>query len=156
MVKGGKYRFYTCAKEYYHIDQYSFDTEALLISGNGANVGYIHYYKGKFNAYQRTYVLDKFVHNITYTKYYLDKFLSHRIASEKNEGNTPYIVLGTLRDLNIKLPCLSEQIKIADFLTDFDNEIINQTQILDQLKLQKQSLMQKLLTGQVRVINKGN
>ncbi len=151
MVKGGKYRFYTCAKEYYHIDQYSFDTEALLISGNGANVGYIHYYKGKFNAYQRTYVLDKFVHNITYTKYYLDKFLSHRIASEKNEGNTPYIVLGTLRDLNIKLPCLSEQIKIADFLTDFDNEIINQTQILDQLKLQKQSLMQKLLTGRVRV-----
>ena len=54
MIDNGKYRFYTCAKEYSLIDKYAFDTEALLISGNGAYVGYIHYYKGKFNAYQRT------------------------------------------------------------------------------------------------------
>src|SRR5699024_1674725 len=58
MVPNGKYKFFTCARETYQIDKYAFDTEALLISGNGANVGYIHYYKGKFNAYQRTYVLD--------------------------------------------------------------------------------------------------
>ena len=53
-------------------------------------------------------------------------------------------------------PCLEEQTKIADFLTNIDNGITKQTEILDQLKLQKQSLMQKLLSGQVRVINKGN
>ena len=56
MVENGKYRFYTCAKDYYKINEYAFDTDALLISGNGANVGYIHHYEGKFNAYQRTYV----------------------------------------------------------------------------------------------------
>jgi restriction endonuclease S subunit len=44
-----------------------------------------------------------------------------------------------------------EQTKIADFLTCIDDEITKQTEVLDQLKLQKQSLMQKLLTGQVRV-----
>ena len=59
MVSNGEYRFYTCAKEYYQIDKYSFDTDALLVSGNGANVGYVHHYKGKFNAYQRTHVMDK-------------------------------------------------------------------------------------------------
>ncbi|RIO60024.1 restriction endonuclease subunit S, partial [Staphylococcus hominis] len=59
MVANGKYKFFTCARETYQIDNYAFDTEALLISGNGANVGYIHHYKGKFNAYQRTYVLDR-------------------------------------------------------------------------------------------------
>jgi hypothetical protein len=32
MVVGGKYRFYTCAREFYQIDEYAFDTEALLIS----------------------------------------------------------------------------------------------------------------------------
>ena len=68
MIDNGKYRFYTCAKEYSLIDKYAFDTEALLISGNGAYVGYIHYYKGKFNAYQRTYVLDNFSQNIQYIK----------------------------------------------------------------------------------------
>ena len=46
MRPNGEFRFYTCAKEFYLIDEYAFDTEALLISGNGANVGYIHYYKG--------------------------------------------------------------------------------------------------------------
>ena len=66
MNKDGKYRFYTCAAEYYRINSYAFDTEALIISGNGANVGYIHYYKGKFNAYQRTYILDNFFYDIKY------------------------------------------------------------------------------------------
>ncbi len=48
MVENGQYRFYTCAKEYYRINEYAFDTEALLISGNGAHVGYVQYNKGKF------------------------------------------------------------------------------------------------------------
>ena len=35
----------------HRIDDYAFDTDALLISGNGANVGVLSiYYKGKFNA----------------------------------------------------------------------------------------------------------
>ena len=99
MVENGRYRFYTCAREFYKIDQYAFDTEALLVSGNGANVGYIHYYKGKFNAYQRTYVLDNFRENIGYIKLYLDRYLKKRILQEKFEGNMPYIVLSTLKDM---------------------------------------------------------
>jgi len=59
-VENGQYPFFTCAERPFYIDNYAFDTEALLISGNGANLGYINYYKGKFNAYQRTYVLDHF------------------------------------------------------------------------------------------------
>jgi type I restriction enzyme S subunit len=53
MVGDGEYPFFTCAREHYWIDNFAFDTEALLVSGNGANVGYVHYYLGKFNAYQR-------------------------------------------------------------------------------------------------------
>lgn len=52
-VENGQYPFFTCAERPFNIDSYAFDTEALLISGNGANLGYINYYKGKFNAYQR-------------------------------------------------------------------------------------------------------
>ncbi len=89
MVENGQYRFYTCAKNYYYINNYAFDTEALLVSGNGANVGYIHHYNGKFNAYQRTYVLDAFSENIIFIKYYLEQSLHKRIATEKKEGNTP-------------------------------------------------------------------
>lgn len=51
----GIYRFYTCAKEHSFIDDFAFDKESILISGNGAYVGYVHYYNGKYDAYQRTY-----------------------------------------------------------------------------------------------------
>lgn len=123
MVENWEYRFYTCAKDYFKIDDYAFDTEALLVSWNGANVWYIHYYKGKFNAYQRTYVLDKFDGNIFYIKYFLEKFLKNRIWIEKKDWNTPYIVLGTLADMKILFPSLSEQEKIADFLSAIDEKI---------------------------------
>lgn len=152
MCVDGKYKFFTCAKEIYLIDEYAFDTEALLISGNGANVGYIHYYNGKFNAYQRTYVLDNFKNSIHYTKYVLDKYLEEQIAREKCAGNTPYIRMSTLSDMNIKIPkSLQEQKAIAKILSTADKEIDLLTQELEQLKLQKKGLMQLLLTGIIRV-----
>ncbi|PLD11328.1 restriction endonuclease subunit S [Klebsiella pneumoniae] len=144
MVAGGKYRFYTCAREFYQIDEYAFDTEALLISGNGANVGYIHYYSGKFNAYQRTYVLDGFNHNIAYVKYFLDMYLNERIYGEKKEGNTPYIVMGTLADMQIKLPIIKEQTKIANFLSALDDKIAVTKAELDKLKTWKQGMLQQM------------
>ena len=151
MIKNGKYAFFTCAREIYKIDTFAFDTEALLISGNGANVGYIHYYNGKFNAYQRTYILDKFKDNILFVKYLMEKYLSLQIYREKNEGNTPYITVSTLTKMKLKLPPLAEQEKIAQILSLCDSKINLLKNELDELKLQKKSLMQKLLTGVVRV-----
>mgnify|MGYP004560996909 CR=1 FL=1 len=152
MVESGKFAFFTCAREVYAIDNYAFDTEALLVSGNGANVGYIHYYKGKFNAYQRTYVLDKFSCDILFVKFFLDKYLKKRIAQEKNEGNTPYIVLSTLQDMKIVLPnSLAEQKKIAQVLSACDKEIELLKSKFQCLKTQKKGLMQRLLNGEVRV-----
>lgn len=153
MKTDGIYRFYTCAKEYYWIDKYSFDDEALLISGNGANVGYIHYYKGKFNAYQRTYVLTGFFESIIYVKYYLEKYLADRISAEVNAGNTPYIKMDTLTDMIIKLPPQKdEQIAIAQVLSDMDLEIEALEEKLEKVKTIKQGMMQELLTGRIRLI----
>ena len=152
MVDNGKYAYFTCARNIYKIDKFAFNTEALLVSGNGANVGYIHYYKGKFNAYQRTYVLDSFDNNdIIFVKYILDKYLAMQINREKNDGNTPYITLPTLITMKLKLPQLQEQQKIAKVLSTIDKEIELLKNELKSLKEQKKGLMQKLLTGEVRV-----
>ena len=143
MVEDGEYRFYTCAKDYYRIDKYAFDTEALLISGNGANVGYIHYYKGKFNAYQRTYILDRFEENMTYVKFFLQMFLPKRIKGEKNDGNTPYIVLSTLSEMEFSIPCIIEQTKIANFLSAINEKIeLVANQIKDTQEYKKGLLQQ--------------
>ena len=144
MVDGGKYRFYTCAREFFQIDNYAFDTDALLISGNGANVGYIHHYCGKFNAYQRTYVLDCFQENIMYIYYYLQANLHPRIEAEKKAGNTPYIVLSTLSDMGIKLPTKEMQDKIAKIFSILDKKIIDENGILEALNIQKRGLLQQM------------
>jgi type I restriction enzyme S subunit len=152
MKKDGEYRFYTCAKEYYFIDKYAFDTEALLVSGNGANVGYIHYYKGKFNAYQRTYVLSDFKENIFLTKLLLDKNLKERIRTEVNAGNTPYITMGTLTEMNIAYPTdPTEQTAIATALSDTDALIENLEKLIAKKKAIKQGAMQQLITGKKRL-----
>ena len=144
MVENGKYRFYTCAKEYSFIDEYSFDTEALLISGNGAYVGYIHYCNGKFNAYQRTYVLDQFSQNIQFIKCYLDENLSRRIKSEKKEGNTPYIVLSTLSDMIIKVPSKENQKNISNIINYHQKKILLEENKLQKLQELKKGLMQNM------------
>lgn len=53
--ENGKYPFFTCSKTISKIDDYVFDASAILLAGNGDfNVKF---YRGKFDAYQRTYVL---------------------------------------------------------------------------------------------------
>ncbi|RVZ24097.1 restriction endonuclease subunit S, partial [Helicobacter pylori] len=154
MVHYGKYRFYTCAKEYYFIDKYAFDTEAILISGNGAYVGYVHYYKGKFNAYQRTYVLDNFSEHIIFVKYFLTMFLQSHIQTNRNEGNTPYIVMATLKDFEILLPPLNEQIAIANILSGLDHEIASLKNKKRQFDNIKKALNHDLMSAKIRVLKK--
>jgi len=152
MKKNGEYRFYTCAKEYFYIDTYAFDEEALLVSGNGANVGYIHYYKGKFNAYQRTYVLYGFTESIKYLQHFMGQKLAKRIRAEVNAGNTPYITRGTLADMRVALPpSKAEQEAIAGVLSDADALIESLEQLIAKKRQIKQGAMQQLLTGQTRL-----
>lgn len=152
MVEGGEYRFYTCAKDYYRINRYAFDTEALLVSGNGANVGYVHYYKGKFNAYQRTYVLSDFQADIQYIKLFLDRNLQERIRVEVNAGNTPYITMGTLTEMQLAVPPVkAEQIAIATVLSDADALITKLEKLIEKKKNIKKGAMQELLTGKCRL-----
>lgn len=54
--KNGLYPFFTCGSRELKINKYAFDCEAIIIAGNGEIS--VKYYKGKFNAYQRTYVLE--------------------------------------------------------------------------------------------------
>jgi type I restriction enzyme S subunit len=145
MVENGQYRFYTCAKNHYQIDKYAFEGEALLVAGNGAHLGYIHHYIGKFNAYQRTYVLQKFEANVVFLRCLLDRYLPSRIQFEKKDGNTPYIVLSTLTEMPLVIPKdAAEQERIASCLTSLDDLITAQTQKLEALKTHKKGLMQQL------------
>ncbi|MHB8792898.1 MAG: restriction endonuclease subunit S [Thermoleophilia bacterium] len=152
-IEDAEYPFFTCAKEHFFIDRYAFDADALLVSGNGANVGYVHHYKGKFNAYQRTYVLTDFNAETLYLKQVLDEYLRQRIRTEVNAGNTPYIKMDTLTNMSVVLPSSrEEQAAIAALLSDMEAEVAGLESKRDKTHALKQGMMQELLTGRTRLI----
>lgn len=143
-VDNGIYPFFTCAEQPFKIDSFAFDTEALLISGNGANLGYINYYHGKFNAYQRTYVLDTFSENIQYIKWALKVLLPKRIAIEKSSSNTPYIVLSTLSNLRLPIPNKSNQCHIAKLMQSLERKLSSQIALNGFYNKLKQYLLRQM------------
>lgn len=114
----GKYPFFTCAKEHTYSDSFSFDTEALLIAGNG-DVGNVSYYKGRFEAYQRTYVLSDFQEVDPWYLYrILDGTLKQAMSFSKLGNTMPYIKLGMLKEFPIPIPPLPEQKRIVAILDE--------------------------------------
>ena len=121
-VDGGEYPFFTCSKEASSIDKYAFDQEALLLAGNNAQGQYdVKYYHGKFNAYQRTYVLSVKSANYSYPyfKYALQAQLELLKASSKGT-NTKYITMEILGRVLLPVPSASEQKRIAAILDKAD------------------------------------
>ncbi|HEC66035.1 MAG TPA: restriction endonuclease subunit S [bacterium] len=113
----GKYPFFTCAKEHTHSDEFSFNTEALLIAGNG-DVGAVSYYKGKFEAYQRTYVLSNFIDiSPRFLFFILDGYLKQAVSKQKLGNTMPYIKMGMLADFKIPFPPIFEQKRIVVVLS---------------------------------------
>src|SRR5690606_23824039 len=114
----GLYPFFTCSKNHTYIDDYAFNEEAIIVAGNGdLNVKY---YKGKFNAYQRTYVINPFNNiNGKFLFYFLDQYVSV-LRNESIGGVIKYIKLGNLTEALIPLPPLHIQEKIAEILDKAD------------------------------------
>lgn len=130
----GKYPFFTCARDYTFSDTFSFDCEALLVAGNGV-VGDVKYYKGMFEAYQRTYVLDDFQQiNPIYLFFLLRIKLPDYLQNLKLGNTMPYIKLGMLQDFQIPLPPLSVQEEIVAELDSYKKIIDGAKQVVDNWK----------------------
>ncbi|MFA6852362.1 MAG: N-6 DNA methylase [Bacilli bacterium] len=120
----GTYPFFTCAKEHTFSDEFSYDEEALLVAGNG-DVGAVKYFKGKFEAYQRTYILSEFRNVLPkYLYYFLDIYLKEEVSKSKLGNTMPYIKLGMLQEFKVPLPPIKHQAAIV-------NEIEGYQKILD-------------------------
>jgi type I restriction enzyme, S subunit len=148
----GQFPFFTCSRSHTFSDSYSFDTEAILIAGNG-EVGNLHYFKGKFEAYQRTYVLSEFAAHVRYLWQQLSAYLAGSLGLGKIGSSIPYIKKENLVDFEFKSPRdTSEQIAIAEVLSDMDTELVALEQRREKTLALKQAMMQQLLTGRTRLV----
>ena len=139
----GAYAFFTCGKETLKTDTYSFDGDAILISGNG-DLGFTRKYSGKFDAYQRTYVLQDFSVNFHFLEHAIHRYLPDRINFESFGGAMPYIKLDTLADLVINVPDIEEIKKITICLDSIDNLIVHYQRKLELLEIIKKAFLDKM------------
>jgi type I restriction enzyme S subunit len=155
-VKGGKYPFFTCSREVFAIDNYAFDLEAILLAGNNASGDFnVKHYNGKFNAYQRTYVITVNKENkVLYRYLYFQILNSLKEFKEKSVGaNTRFLKLGMIQDMQIALPSITEQQTIVQKLDTLSAETkkleaIYQQKIAD-LEEMKKSILQKAFSGEL-------
>lgn len=116
----GKYAFFTCGVEVYKTKQYAFDCDAILLGGNNASGDYkMHRYNGKFNAYQRVYVIsgaNKII--LDYFEYVIKYWLPH--LKKNSQGTTTrFIKLSQVNGMYVPLPPLSEQKRIVAAIEKF-------------------------------------
>lgn len=143
-VDGGTYPFFTCSKEVLRIDDYAFEEEALLLAGNNAAGKYdVKYYSGKFNAYQRTYVLT-LKENWSYRlfQYQLEDKLTY-LQQQSLGGLTKYLTLKILGELEFIIPPKKQQDKFDLFIKQIDKSKDAVQKALDETQLLFDSLMQK-------------
>lgn len=120
-TENGKYPFFTCSKDILYIDDFGFDQEALLLAGNNAAGKYdVKYYKGKFNAYQRTYVLT-LRGNWSYQlfRYQLEDKLEY-LRQQSLGGLTKYLTMKILGELSFIIPPIEKQKEFELFVQQVD------------------------------------
>lgn len=144
MVSDGQYDFYTSGIDVFKIDVAAFEGPAITIAGNGASVGYMHLADGKFNAYQRTYVLTDFLADRQFLNVAIGNELPNKIQEEVRGSGIPYIVLNMLTDLAIPFPSHEEQYAIGVYFQQLDNLITLQQRKCESLKHVKAALLQKM------------
>ncbi|WP_322935058.1 restriction endonuclease subunit S [Mycoplasmopsis felis] len=145
MVKSGMYNFYTSGIDVYKIDKYSFEGEGISIAGNGVNMGYMHLVSGKYNGYQRTYILNNIKIDRHFLFYNLWKNFWEFCQKNTREGSIPYLLYNDISDFKIFKSHSNEQQKIGKLLDQISNLITLEQSKLNKLKQLRETLLQKMI-----------
>ena len=144
-VTNGQYPFFIRSEKIEKLDRYDFDTEAILVPGDGRIGEIFHYYNGKFALHQRVYKVDNFKGVDAFFLLYLFQcsFKEHALRLNA-QGTVPSLRLPMFTEWNICIPSLQEQIGIGRLLNKIELMITLHQRKLDNLKLKKKALLQKL------------
>ena len=126
----GRYPFFTCAPTPLRIDTFSFDDDVILLAGNNAQGDFhLQRYTGKFNAYQRTYVITaREGYDIDYIKYSLELSLRHlkRIAQG---SQTKFLTMQILDSFQVIDIPYNDQKRLIGSVKEIDRKISMNTKM---------------------------
>lgn len=149
----GSYKFFSCAPEPISSNEYMYDGEVVLVSGNGSYTGRVGYFNGKFDLYQRTYACVLKSESDTWMPfyYYTLRYMFQPVFSGGKHGSSiPYIVLGDLANFKFakELTIINRFVSIV---APMFNEQFKRLVETEQLIKQRNELLPLLMNGQVSV-----
>lgn len=145
----GNYPFFTCSQEPIKAPSYSFDAEAVLLAGNGDfNVKL---YRGKFEAYQRTYVLIPSNADLLYVLYNSVAKNMVKLANGASGSTIKFLTKRMIENIDVLVPTNTILNEYNSLRRKIQQDLEN---IKSQLRLLTESrdrLLPKLLSGEIEV-----
>lgn len=138
-VSNGKYPFFTCSEEVFKVDSYAFEQEAVLLGGNNATGKFpLKYFNGKFDAYQRTYVISSNHKRISNKQiYYRIKGLLDEMRESSVGTTTKFLTMQIFNPISIIIPNIltyESFEKIMQRIYNSKQVYFEETQKLEELK----------------------
>lgn len=148
-VENGKYTFFTCAQEPIKAPSYSFDCDAVILAGNGDfNVKL---YRGKFEAYQRTYVLSPFDSEYLYLLYYAVKDNMRQLFQGASGSTIKFLTKRMLEEIKIYIPDRNTMEIYNDYCETYQKKIEVLKQQIIGAEEARNRFLPKLMSGEIEV-----
>lgn len=142
----GRYPLFVRSQQVEHIDNYSYDCEAVLTAGDGVGTGKVfHYINGKFDAHQRVYVMSQFkgIYGKFFYYYFKENF-GYEVLKYTAKSSVDSVRKDMIAEMLIPIPLMGEQQKIVEALSDMDNLISALEKLIEKKKAIKQACLQKM------------
>ena len=154
-VENGEFPFFVRSATVERINTFTYDCEAILVPGEGGIGSIFHYIFGKFDVHQRVYAITQFAGNVSgkFIYYYMKTYFGRHAMENSVKATVDSLRLPTFQDFVVKTPsCVEEQIEITSILSEMEQELEMLEERLQKARTIKQSMMQELLTGRIRLI----
>lgn len=145
----GAYPFFTCSQEPIKAPSYSFDTNAVILAGNGDfNVKL---YRGKFEAYQRTYVLSPTEEKYLYLLYNAVNESMVVLVKGASGSTIKFLTKGMIESIPLFLPTVKLLSQYNDFSGAIQKKIECLKGAITNATEARDRLLPKLMSGELEV-----
>ena len=148
-TKDGKFPFFTCAQTISRAPSCSFDGSAILVAGNGDFN--IKYYTGKFEAYQRTYVLIPHNEELLGFLYFLMKKDLSLITGGSRGSVIKFITKGMIENYRVELPDDNDLAAFAPIFSELLALMSHSNEQIQTLAALRDALLPKLISGEIEI-----